>query len=427
MAGHVASGVKSREKLSGGMVGEVELVTFNDGSRAVHKVAHDVILSPKHQQDAEELGSKVAHALGVRAPEVYRAGEAEVFMDHMPGRPAITELGSGRGRDSRWATSPEGVRVGLLDMLIDNNDRNTGNWLIDGDHISAIDHGAAFRFNIGAKGEPRYSAVSAFETHFVRNARNGGGGEWVDNPLTQAEVADVRAKLEDLRPEFDRLDRGAWHDSMMARLDGIERHAKGDRSASVREGEAALGAAPTRLTGRRDVAGAQLVGKSSFTAGQVKALERYRDDSYDVNAALRAGKHNGDAREIDAVMAKSPLSAEVVAVRGIRNPARVFGDAWNGTDVTGLEWAEAAYVSTTVDPRVAARFGKPFERGEAPGAVMWISVPKGTGAIQLSDFGDGRRDEAELLLQRGLRLRVTRDRGTVDGLRMLDVEVVPNA
>ncbi len=48
-----------------------------------------------------------------------------------------------------------------------------------------------------------------------------------------------------------------------------------------------------------------------------------------------------------------------------------------------------------------------------------VLVPKGTHAIDLST-----NMEDELLLQRGLRLRVVRDYGVSDGVRQMDVEVI---
>ena len=60
---------------------------------------------------------------------------------------------------------------------------------------------------------------------------------------------------------------------------------------------------------------------------------------------------------------------------------------------------------------------------------MRMRVPRGTGAVAMSGQPTGDMfaagPQGELLLQRGLPLRVTRDHGVVDGVRRLDVEVVP--
>jgi hypothetical protein len=52
---------------------------------------------------------------------------------------------------------------------------------------------------------------------------------------------------------------------------------------------------------------------------------------------------------------------------------------------------------------------------------MRILVPRGVGAVELSN-GDY---EAELLLQRGLRMRIVADSGPGTRPRTLDVEVLP--
>jgi hypothetical protein len=61
---------------------------------------------------------------------------------------------------------------------------------------------------------------------------------------------------------------------------------------------------------------------------------------------------------------------------------------------------------------------------------MRLLVPAGVGAIEIS----GPRDpdtlegESEVLLQRGLRMRVVADHGVdARGVRQLDVEVIPAA
>jgi hypothetical protein len=51
---------------------------------------------------------------------------------------------------------------------------------------------------------------------------------------------------------------------------------------------------------------------------------------------------------------------------------------------------------------------------------MTILVPQGTAALAASSDG-----EKELLLNRGLRFRIVRDNGVVNGVRHVDVEVVP--
>ncbi len=185
-----------------------------------------------------------------------------------------------------------------------------------------------------------------------------------------------------------------------------------------------------------------LARNTGITDGQREALSEYADETYDpINRTLREpdGDVEGFARrgfvtpeqvqgwigEIDAAMDSSPLPEDVTTWRGIRSGQVIFGDQLDG-DLTGAEWTEHAYVSTTTDVEVADGFA-----GANPGAVqMRILTPAGTGAIEITDSVDrpGRHGESELLLQRGLRMRVVADHGVdARGVRQLDVEVLPAA
>lgn len=147
------------------------------------------------------------------------------------------------------------------------------------------------------------------------------------------------------------------------------------------------------------------------------ALTYYKGAGYlGINEDLRKGVKGGREQEdIDAIDAgMGPLASDVEVYRGIRDPAKVFGDAWNDHDVTGLEWRDDAFVSTSGDGRSSnAAFSG------ANGAVMRIVAPKGTKAVGVTDYA-----EMELLLDRGLKYRVVKDNGVVEGRRRLDVEVI---
>lgn len=158
------------------------------------------------------------------------------------------------------------------------------------------------------------------------------------------------------------------------------------------------------------------------------AIERYRGKAFsEINGDLRSGKMSAKTRatveEIDKVHAESKLADDVVLHRGIGNVEAVFGPAAK-KKLTGAEWTEQAFQSTSADPAVAERFTI-SEDGKRAAAVIKMRVPKGTGAIQLSD----ERYEAEVLLERGLKLRVISDTGPwrrgQKGYRTIEVEVVP--
>lgn len=158
------------------------------------------------------------------------------------------------------------------------------------------------------------------------------------------------------------------------------------------------------------------------------ALERYRGKDFTtINGELRGGKQSAKTKatvdQIDRVMAESKLDDDVVVHRGIGDIERVFGAAAK-KKLVGAEWQDDGFQSTTADAGIAERFTI-GEQGKRASAVMKIRVPKGTGAIQLSDD----RYEAEMLLERGLRLRVVSDTGPwrrgQKGFRTIEVEVVP--
>lgn len=179
-------------------------------------------------------------------------------------------------------------------------------------------------------------------------------------------------------------------------------------------GEDALKAAPYRFGSGGNHGG--------FDGDEIdQAVFFYRGAGYmGINDDLRKGAEltgpwKQAAKRIDAAM--GPLQSDVEVYRGIKNPGKVFGAGWSDTDVTGLEWRDGGYSSTTADTRLGQ--GSSFF-SSSDGVTMRIVAPKGTRALAASDSGG----EAELLLDRGLRFRVVADHGVQHGLRRLDVEVV---
>lgn len=131
----------------------------------------------------------------------------------------------------------------------------------------------------------------------------------------------------------------------------------------------------------------------------------------------RIGEH---IELLDDVMEHSRLTEDITVIRGTSTGRGIFGDALDG-DLTGFEWTEGAYVSTTANPAIAEYY-------TITGLTMNIHAPKGTGAMALSgmtgeQYGKPVEEEAEVLLERGLRMRVVKDTGP--GMpRTLEVEVV---
>ena len=158
------------------------------------------------------------------------------------------------------------------------------------------------------------------------------------------------------------------------------------------------------------------------------ALLDYRGLGFkDVNGLLRKGETQsfdppvveGWIDRIDDAMTVSRLPHDVLVMRGLWSGKGIFGNALEfEDDLTGFEWVEKAYVSTTVNPETADEFGEKV--------IMHVRVPAGTGALKLSEMStEESYDEAEMLLERGLKMRVVRERARDEDRRILDVEVVP--
>jgi hypothetical protein len=119
-------------------------------------------------------------------------------------------------------------------------------------------------------------------------------------------------------------------------------------------------------------------------------------------------------------MAQSRTTDRIEVWRGLQGGAdQVFGAGRMSGDMTGLEWQEKGFMSTSVRKSAAREFTQ-----SAGSVLMRVVAPKGTGAAKLAEReNDG---EGEVVLQRGLKLRVVADRG-IDkdwGHRTLDVEVI---
>ena len=224
-----ASGVRQTEPLTGGSVGQVDLVTFNDGSRAIRKTAHRDYVghTPLELTDREELAALLGRAIGAPVPAVIRTGANEVLMGYVPDA-RTGWMAMGRTKAIRAANQPkyvdsdDGRLLGLLDILADNRDRHGGNWLVrkeDG-RIVGIDHGLTW-----VEGQMQYLANPPNNSSIFAKTYAKSG--WLPNQLSQSDIQWLGRQLESLRPRFAERGRENWLNFSVARLHQIGEHAVG--------------------------------------------------------------------------------------------------------------------------------------------------------------------------------------------------------
>lgn len=190
---------------------------------------------------------------------------------------------------------------------------------------------------------------------------------------------------------------------------------------------------PALLTGDEALTSMEkgLPKRGSLTPKQRKALKQYESaDFVLINGFLRRQGKVEDSVDsvtfrvieaIDSAMKESHLPAPIQSWRGFQRANRVLGDAIN-SDLTGYEWRELAYSSTSTEEHVPEYFMVSEDQG---GQVkMRVFVAAGTEAVQISPSSP-RGEQAEVMLGRNTKWRVIKDYG-VDpqkGWRLLDVEV----
>lgn len=229
LAEGLASGIDESRSLSGGFETQVlEKVRFRNGVQAIRKVSFEPM-----NADAEFLVSLVGLAIGAPVPHVLKTDEREVYMEVMPGRPAVTVLPDSSSEATEpYTHTPGGLLLAVLDSVTANNDRHAGNWLITEDRgVAGIDHGDV-DLGIGIPdgsgmilpGEDIAESVFA-KYWFIQEESHSAG--WKENPL---HVDDVRFLVNAVMPlEDEVIERGydEWWLAMLGRFEAIEYHAKG--------------------------------------------------------------------------------------------------------------------------------------------------------------------------------------------------------
>lgn len=206
-----------RQRLAGGMSANVELVKLADGRVIVHKRALDwgdpdeVAESVRHQSDAELLAPLLARVLGAPVARVYRTEDDAVWMEFIAGTFDTDNL----------LDSDDAIRLGLLDMLSANGDRNSLNMLERGGRLVGIDHG--FNWSAHMMADPRLipGRSDRPSRHYADEF------DLRDNPLTPHDVDVLRERLETLRPDFAHVGREDWLDYSLRALARLRPHARG--------------------------------------------------------------------------------------------------------------------------------------------------------------------------------------------------------
>jgi hypothetical protein len=206
----------------------VERVTFANGTRVVRKVVYS-----EAEAHAEVLASLVGRAVGARVPAVHQDGRCQMYLELMPGVPAVDLLRS-RDQERPYVESWPGLLLGVLDAVTDNYDRTAANWIIaDDGTIAGIDHAASFT-DPGRPGrvpgttEPGGGALrSAFARRWLVQPGCSNLPEWKDNVLHPADVDHWLRAVTALRPHFDQRGYAEQGQDVVGRLRAIRSHAKG--------------------------------------------------------------------------------------------------------------------------------------------------------------------------------------------------------
>ncbi|MEU7766884.1 hypothetical protein AB0B25_17380, partial [Nocardia sp. NPDC049190] len=190
----------------------VEKLTFPDETVLIRKYVHQT-----RHADAEYLASRTGAALGARVPAVH-IENGVVYMEYVVGRTGLdlytdipVESRMQLGQAGIHASTTEGRWLGLVDLLVGNQDRlNNKNWMVHPDAgVYGIDHSQSF-----------HDATNSIFGKQLRKFLGQFGIRWLDSDLP--DFGPIHARLDALWPEFDRLGRGDWHYDMVGRLAELE-------------------------------------------------------------------------------------------------------------------------------------------------------------------------------------------------------------
>jgi hypothetical protein len=399
-----------RVRLRGGESSETSLITLPDGRRVVHKRGHDDVGGPEwvqRQADAEILTGQVAVVVGARVAEVLPDPDdpGAIYVEFVDGPAAAANPyghGAAAGQDGFALADelnghPDAVRLGLLDALVGNGDRQA---ILTPDGPVGIDHEQAMWDLPGSDGQPAAAFVDT-ETGFK------------PGPIPREDLEALQPALEALRPAFTDRGRGDWHDYLMAAHTKLcDRAVPASRpplTEAPLHGDDALHA-PVLDLDAMTAAGDPRAEALWFRSGDNSLTSGYNDlgctvlnkHLRDPDRELRHRPHLDQvAADIDAAMADSVLDRPITVYRGMA--------AYGLVDAEPGQWAGRAFhdpapTSVSTDPAVAATYG----------TVMTVLVPPGIGAIRIGDRPDDDVAGKEILLQGGLTFQVVDEQVTRD-------------
>jgi hypothetical protein len=244
---------------------ETEIIVMPTGRRLVRKTYRAESKSHK-----EHLSSLVGEAIGAPVPKVvfipqhqaegpdpsdlanWEEGDPElddehevrahILMDYIDGDMAEQRYNIWEASHSDAAYKTDsGIRLGLLDALIGNQDRHSQNWIVaEDDSIWGIDHGEVFavvsqedldNMDPDAEVKPSSANWDGFLQYFVDNPRGPESSRyWQDsNPLHPEDVVLLRKRLEKLESAFGDAELQHEYTLMMRRLQAIGARAGGER------------------------------------------------------------------------------------------------------------------------------------------------------------------------------------------------------
>lgn len=247
------SGVRERKPLSGGKMGDVWLVTFNNGDRGILKHARlnpklkD--LTPKEQSDHEVMAALVGDAIDVPVPAVMRVDEETVLKEYAEGEIADVYFDDPHQLRGLLEENREAARrLGLLTVLIHNGDQHPGNLVVQDDGqghrvFRPIDFGNAFPGATRREGE--LFPLETYQTDELTDpftARLNWRGEpervFHSDGLTVEEAQEVTSRLLALKGDFSAMRQDIQYRLMIERAQMILSDAKSKARRVARQAAA---------------------------------------------------------------------------------------------------------------------------------------------------------------------------------------------